>query len=248
MAYVVRVQICPWGNRRYNEYLLPPQYFSPRRRSGHGDYSQVGSFLTVFLMCMTFFGLLLALLMLLLRNKNMRCATPIMVKISTNIRSMKAIMTSNKNGSCDHELKQAWYRFETPYGNRMPETPARTGMCNTMVPFWFSGSHPEYPSLPMPAVACGADQGDTCAYHANIRVQHCGSYMAYYLQPLPRCFMAYCIGERAHRAHETHLALPYVERLSERLVPKGNGSGTRHPKGDWLKNMSFTTDQFTDVT
>lgn len=55
----------------------------------------------------------------------------------------------------------------------------------------------------MPAIACGADENDPCRYYANIRVQHCGSYMAYYLQPLPRCFMAYCIGELAENLTPT---------------------------------------------
>ncbi|XP_049275376.1 uromodulin [Rhipicephalus sanguineus] len=150
-------------------------------------------------MCATFCGLLIALLMFLFHNKNMNCAKPIVVRLSTGIRSMNSIMTSNDNGSCDNELAQGWYRFETPYGNRMPEQPASPGMCNTMVPFWFYGRHPPQPSMPMPAVACGADETDSCSYYANIRVQHCGTYMAYYLQPLPRCFMAYCIGERLSR-------------------------------------------------
>lgn len=192
--------------------------------------SETGAFIAVFLTCVTFCGLLIALLMFLFHNmareehiQNMQCAKPIMVKLATGIRSRTTIMVSNDNGSCDNELEQAWYRFETPFGNRMPESPAAPGMCNTMVPFWFYGSHPQYPSMPMPAVACGADEDNACSYHANIRVQHCGSYMAYYLQPLPRCFMAYCIGE-----HEV-------------AKKRRNGS-------DYLIRWNLTTDLSTDVT
>lgn len=187
------------GHSRYSHY---EDNYGSRKRSR----KEFGAFIAVFLMCVTFCGLLIALLMFLFHNmvreeniQNMRCARPIVVRLSTGIRSMNSIMTSNDNGSCDNELAQGWYRFETPYGNRMPEQPASPGMCNTMVPFWFYGRHPHQPSIPMPAVACGADETDSCSYYANIRVQHCGTYMAYYLQPLPRCFMAYCIGERVSR-------------------------------------------------
>ncbi|XP_037555779.1 uromodulin isoform X1 [Dermacentor silvarum] len=188
-----------YSGRRYTGY---DDSYTPRKKGR----KEIGAFIAVFLMCATFCGLLIALLMFLFHNmvreehiQNMRCAKPILVKLTTGIRWTKTMMVSNDNGSCDNELQQAWYRFETPYGNRMPESPTSPGMCNTMVPFWFYGRHPSYPSMPMPAVACGADETNACSYHANIRVQHCGTYMAYYLQPLPRCFMAYCIGERGWR-------------------------------------------------
>ncbi|XP_040070094.2 pancreatic secretory granule membrane major glycoprotein GP2-like [Ixodes scapularis] len=157
-------------------------------------------------MCMAFCGLLIAFLLFLFHNMvredfvgNSRCAQPLVVKLQGSERSMQKPMVSESNGTCDNKLPQAWYRFEGPYGSRIPETPVSPGMCNTMVPFWFYGKHPEYRSKPMPAVACGATEENACRYYANIRVQNCGTYMAYYLQPLPRCFMAYCVGERTRR-------------------------------------------------
>ncbi|XP_077548801.1 uncharacterized protein LOC144162206 [Haemaphysalis longicornis] len=203
------------------------------KRRSEGAGLQFGGFVAVFLMCISFCGLLIALLVFLFNNKNMECAKPTVIKLDTGIRSVNTMMTSNDNGTCDHELKQAWYTFETPYGNRMPDYPVYPGMCNTMVPFWFYGSHPEYPSMPMPAIACGADEEDACAYYANIRVQHCGSYIAYYLQPLPRCFMAYCIGERMARGRRrrngTHwMGLNFTENdnpgtlLPEEVPPEVN--------------------------
>lgn len=69
----------------------------------------------------------------------MRCAKPVVIKLYGAERTANVMMVSNDNGTCDDKIRQAWYRFETPYGNRIPEFPMKPGMCNTMVPFWFYG-------------------------------------------------------------------------------------------------------------
>ncbi|XP_064469087.1 uromodulin-like [Ornithodoros turicata] len=165
--------------------------------------SECGAFVTVFLMCMSFLALLIALLVFIFHNmvredfiERMVCPRPIKMMLQGYERSPDTLMTSVKNATCDSYFRQAWYRFDSPNGNmRMPERRMLPGMCNTGVPFWFYGAHPDNISLPMPAVACGALEDDGCKFYANIRVQHCGSYMAYYLQPLPKCYMAYCMEE-----------------------------------------------------
>ena len=85
-----------------------------------------------------------------------------------------------------------WYDFGGLAGERLPENPVDSFMCQSYVTGWMNGQHPVKPGQRVERTVCFHYKEITCNWQTKIRVQHCRSYYIYYLPNTPFCSFRYC--------------------------------------------------------
>ena len=99
---------------------------------------------------------------------------------------------------CDRSITDGkWYRFQSPAGNKMPETNPGNGRCGTYAPIWLNGHHPTTYNVVTDVTACAVMPwlDPVCGIAYNIKVVRCsGDFFLYRLKPPKYCSIAYCAG------------------------------------------------------
>jgi len=85
-----------------------------------------------------------------------------------------------------------WYRFESPGGVMMPETPPPSGSCNTDNPAWLNGTHPQHIGQTTNNFVCFVWYSLTCSNPTDIKVTKCSDFYVYYLPDTFYCNDRYC--------------------------------------------------------
>ena len=93
---------------------------------------------------------------------------------------------------CDNRLPKAWYRFTGAAGRQMPTGVVPRNHCGTHAPGWLSGGHPTVAQGIVTRRVCFHWTRSSCQWSRIIRVQNCGAFFVYELQPTPTCRLRYC--------------------------------------------------------
>ena len=93
---------------------------------------------------------------------------------------------------CDNRLPKAWYRFTGAAGRQMPTRVVPRNHCGTHAPGWLSGGHPTVAQGIVTRRVCFHWTRSSCQWSRIIRVQNCGAFFVYELQPTPTCRLRYC--------------------------------------------------------
>ncbi|XP_064466644.1 uromodulin-like [Ornithodoros turicata] len=135
----------------------------------------------------------------------------------------RSVQSSSSN-NCDWFLPPGWYRFDSPAGNRLPETPVPSGSCGTQVALYLDGRHPQPEDDVVVRRVCGAHGNDTCFFKLDLEVKNCGDFVAYKLRPAYICPMAYCLTNAPPPTES-----PLVSDIGEFRCPRPHGS-FEHPQ------------------
>ncbi|XP_076346447.1 von Willebrand factor D and EGF domain-containing protein-like isoform X2 [Tachypleus tridentatus] len=100
---------------------------------------------------------------------------------------------------CDKFLEHGWYKFEIN-GNiaRIPTTCPEVNHCGTQAPIWLPLNISLQVGQVHQVTSCttwalpGSQSSGCCTFRNFLKVQNCGSFLVYHLQPTLGCYMAYC--------------------------------------------------------
>ena len=99
-------------------------------------------------------------------------------------------------GSASPDWKgPGWYRFTSPAGNKLAQSPTGYGKCGAHWTGWSNATLPANAGDSVNIKICfDADVGNAIdCYESNQgKVTNCGSFFVYYLVNVPRCNLRYC--------------------------------------------------------
>ena len=93
---------------------------------------------------------------------------------------------------CDDNLKTGWYRFQGQAGRQLPTICPPTHRCNTDIPGWMNGNHPNVEDGIVKRQVCFHGYYNCCHRTTTIDVRNCGAYFVYMLRKVSHCLLRYC--------------------------------------------------------
>ena len=96
------------------------------------------------------------------------------------------------HAKCDNNLKTEWYRFQGQAGRQLETSCPSMGSCNTAVPVWMKGKHPNVEDGIVQRQVCFHWYYICCYKPSTIDVRNCEAYFVYRLRKVPFCNSRYC--------------------------------------------------------
>ncbi|XP_044181432.1 uromodulin-like [Acropora millepora] len=93
---------------------------------------------------------------------------------------------------CDNKLETKWYRFQGQAGKQLATKCPPVQRCNTDVPGWMKGKHPNVEDGIVKRQVCFHGYNNCCYKTTTIDVRNCGAYFVYRLNKLSYCNSRYC--------------------------------------------------------
>ncbi|XP_067046780.1 uromodulin-like [Acropora muricata] len=93
---------------------------------------------------------------------------------------------------CDNKLETKWYRFQGQAGRKLATTCPQIHRCNTDIPGWMKGKHPNVEDGKVQRQVCFHGYNKCCFRSTTIDVRNCGAYFVYRLNKLSYCNSRYC--------------------------------------------------------
>ena len=101
-------------------------------------------------------------------------------------------LLSTRGSKCDDNLKTGWYRFQGQAGRQLPTICPPVHRCNTDIPGWMNGNHPNVEDGIVKRQVCFHGYSKCCHRTTTIDVRNCGAYVVYRLTKVPTCRLRYC--------------------------------------------------------
>ncbi|XP_074606880.1 uncharacterized protein LOC141859887 [Acropora palmata] len=101
-------------------------------------------------------------------------------------------LLSTRGSKCDDNLKTGWYRFQGQAGRQLPTICPPVHRCNTDIPGWMNGNHPNVEDGIVKRQVCFHGYSNCCHRTTTIDVRNCGAYVVYRLTKVPTCRLRYC--------------------------------------------------------
>ncbi|XP_074606878.1 uncharacterized protein LOC141859885 [Acropora palmata] len=93
---------------------------------------------------------------------------------------------------CDNKLETKWYRFQGQAGRKLATICPQVHRCNTDVPGWMNGKHPNVEDGIVKRQVCFHGYQKCCYKTTTIHVRNCGAYFVYRLDKVSTCNSRYC--------------------------------------------------------
>ena len=93
---------------------------------------------------------------------------------------------------CDNNLTTEWYRFQGKAGRQLPTICPPIHRCNTDLPGWMEGKHPNVEDGIVQRQVCFHGYNNRCYKTTTIDVRNCSAYFVYRLTKVPYCNSRYC--------------------------------------------------------
>ncbi|XP_041350107.1 uncharacterized protein LOC121369226 [Gigantopelta aegis] len=140
----------------------------------------------------------------------------------------------NSQPFCDKNLAEGWYHFElNGVTAEIPTTCLRSGSCSGSISMRIDLGDRALPAVEgkeVHASVCGSyevlGQWDCCVLRQTTRIRNCGKFYIYYLYPVDRCPVSYCVQDSG-------------QSIPPELIVK---------QGDVVNNVSAETTSFTAIT
>ncbi|XP_067047323.1 uromodulin-like isoform X1 [Acropora muricata] len=120
------------------------------------------------------------------------CAAPPECKNYIALNAWDRNVHSTRGTKCDDNLKTGWYRFQGQAGRQLPTICPPVQRCNTDLPGWMNGNHPNVEDGIVKRQVCFHGYSNCCYTATTIDVRNCGAYFVYRLTKVSFCNLRYC--------------------------------------------------------
>ncbi|XP_067047327.1 uromodulin-like isoform X2 [Acropora muricata] len=120
------------------------------------------------------------------------CAGPPECKNYIALNASDRNVHSTRGRKCDGNLKTGWYRFQGQAGRQLPTICPPEHRCNTDLPGWMNGNHPNVEDGIVKRQVCFHGYSNCCYTATTIDVRNCGAYFVYRLTKVSFCNSRYC--------------------------------------------------------